>query len=130
MYVEMMLNDAASCTVDKLTDLNRFCREIIAKDEENAEAYYFLGIMCEEGYGCSKQPKTAFLYYTIAASMESDSANMKLGDCYKTGFGTEQDLREAIRCFQQAVRTNKEALISLGYLLIDAEKFTRRVDMT
>lgn len=99
MYVEMMLNDAASCTVDKLTDLNRFCREIIAKDEENAEAYYFLGIMCEEGYGCSKQPKTAFLYYTIAASMESDSANMKLGDCYKTGFGTEQDLREAIRCF-------------------------------
>jgi hypothetical protein len=40
-----MLNDANTCTVDQLEELNRFCREIIAKDEENASAYYFLGIM-------------------------------------------------------------------------------------
>lgn len=33
MYVEMLLNDASSCTFDQLADLNRFCREIIAKDE-------------------------------------------------------------------------------------------------
>lgn len=49
--------------------------------------------MLEEGYGVNKQPKTAFLYYTIAASMSNDSALMKLGECYRNGFGAEQDLR-------------------------------------
>jgi TPR repeat protein len=114
MYVEMMLNDASSCTVDQLADLNRFCREIIAKDEENAEAYYFLGIMLEEGYGINKQPKMAFLYYSVAATMQNESASMKLGECYRNGFGTEQDLSEAVRCFEVASKGNKEALVCLG----------------
>lgn len=55
--------------------------------------------MYEEGYGVQKQPKTAFLYYSIAGNMKNDAALLKLGDCYKTGFGTEQDLREAIRYY-------------------------------
>ena len=93
MHIEMMLNDANSCTYDQLVELNRFCREIIAKDDENSEGYYFLGIMLEEGYGVNKQPKTAFLYYTIAGSMGNYSAQMKLGECLRNGFGTEQDLR-------------------------------------
>ena len=33
MYTELLLNDANSCTFDQLADLNKFCREIIAKDE-------------------------------------------------------------------------------------------------
>jgi len=49
--------------------------------------------MLEEGYGVNKQPKTAYLYYTISASMHNESALMKLGECYRNGFGTEQDLR-------------------------------------
>ena len=36
MYVEIMLNEANNCSFEQLADLNRFCREIIAKDEENA----------------------------------------------------------------------------------------------
>ncbi len=39
---------------------------------------------------------------------------MKLGECYRNGFGTEQDLREAIRCFGQASKGNKDALVCLG----------------
>jgi TPR repeat protein len=49
--------------------------------------------MYEEGYGVQKQPKTAFLYYTIAASMKNEAALLKLGECHRNGFGTEQDLR-------------------------------------
>jgi uncharacterized protein len=79
MYIELMLSDVHSCTEDQLAELNRYCREIIAKDEENAEAYYFLGVMYEEGYGVQKLPKTAFLYYTIAGSMKNDAALLKLG---------------------------------------------------
>lgn len=99
MYVELLLSDIHSCSEDQLAEINRYCREIIAKDEENSEAYYFLGVMYEEGYGVQKQPKTAFLYYTIAANMKNEAALLKMGECYKTGFGTEQDLREAIRYY-------------------------------
>jgi len=63
--------------------------------------------MNEEGYGVSKQPKIAFLYYTLAANMQNEAASLKLGECFKNGFGTEQDAREAIRCFEQAAKTNK-----------------------
>jgi TPR repeat protein len=61
-----------------------------------------------------KQPKTAFLYYTLAAGMQNEAAQLKLGECYKTGFGTEQDMREAIRWYELAAKTNKIALICLG----------------
>jgi TPR repeat protein len=54
MFIELMLNEATTCSPDQLADLNRFCREIIAKEDDNADAYYFLGIMVEEGYGCLK----------------------------------------------------------------------------
>lgn len=36
MYIELMLSDVHSCSDDQLAELNRYCREIIAKDEENS----------------------------------------------------------------------------------------------
>lgn len=60
--------------------------------------------MYEEGYGVQKQPKTAFLYYTIAVSMKNDAALLKLAECYRNGFGVEQDYREAIRCYEKAAQ--------------------------
>lgn len=36
MYIELMLSDVSSCSDDQLAELNRYCREIIAKDEENS----------------------------------------------------------------------------------------------
>jgi TPR repeat protein len=38
-----------------------------------------MGVMYEEGYGVPKMPKTAFLYYTVAASIKNDAAQFKLG---------------------------------------------------
>jgi len=51
---------------------------------------------------------------------------MKLGECYRNGFGTEQDLREAISCFEKATKGNKDALICLGYILINVVRFMRK----
>ncbi len=87
MYVQMMLNDVQRCSGDDLVQLNKYCREVVAKDEQNGEAYYFLGIMYEEGYGVNKSPKNAILYYNIAAGLNSEAATLKLGECYKNGFG-------------------------------------------
>jgi TPR repeat protein len=39
--------------------------------------------------------------------MKNESAMMKLAECYKNGFGTEQDLREAIRFYELASKGNK-----------------------
>jgi len=58
--------------------------------------------------------------------MNNDSALMKLGECYRNGFGTEQDLREAISCFEKATKGNKDALICLGYILINVVRFMRK----
>ena len=35
LYVEMMLVDANQLSEDTLIELNRYCREVVAKDEEN-----------------------------------------------------------------------------------------------
>lgn len=68
----------------------------------------------EEGYGTAKQPLNAFLYYSVAAGLGNESAMMKLGECCRNGFGTEQDLGAAVRWFEQASKGNHEALICLG----------------
>ena len=33
LYIEMMLNEINTCSDDLLGELNRYCREIIAKDD-------------------------------------------------------------------------------------------------
>jgi TPR repeat protein len=63
--------------------------------------------MYEEGYGVPKLPKTAFLYYTVAGTMKNEAAQLKLGDCYRNGFGTEKDTRQAIKYFEKAAEHNK-----------------------
>lgn len=49
--------------------------------------------MYENGYGVVSQPKVALLYYSVAASYRSEAALLKLGDCYRNGFGIEQDAK-------------------------------------
>lgn len=48
-----MLNEAASrnCSEDDLAEINTYCRQILAEEEDNPYAYYYLGIMYESGYG-------------------------------------------------------------------------------
>lgn len=47
--------------------------------------------MYENGYGTNSQPKIALLYYNVAATYRGEAAFLKLGDCYRNGFGIEQD---------------------------------------
>ena len=67
--------------------MNLFCRQIIAEEEDNPYAYYFFGIMYESGYGVPEEPKTAFLYYSKATRYPCPEAYIKMGFCYKNGFG-------------------------------------------
>lgn len=99
-YVDMLLNgDTSNCSEDELYEANKFCREMIAEEEERAEAYYFLGIMYEAGLGAPQEPKTSLLYFLKAAKLNYVHAVIKLADCYRTGFGVEMDYKEALRYY-------------------------------
>lgn len=50
-YVELMLAETHKCSADDLDQINMYCRQIIAEEEDNPYPYYFLGIMYEGGYG-------------------------------------------------------------------------------
>lgn len=50
-YVELMLTEIHKCSADDLDEMNTYCRQIIAEEEDNPYAYYYLGIMYEGGYG-------------------------------------------------------------------------------
>lgn len=63
------------------------------------------------------QPKIALLYYSVAAAYRSQAAFLKLGECYRNGFGIEQDTKQAIRCYQQVAKANPLALVYLGYFI-------------
>ena len=47
----MMLNEVHKCSADDLDEINMYCRQIIAEEEDNPYPYYFLGVMYEGGYG-------------------------------------------------------------------------------
>lgn len=105
-YVDILLNgDTSACSVDELEEANRFCREMIAEEDDRAQAYYFLGIMYQSGFGCAQQSKTAFLYFTKAAKLNYVHGTIKLADCYKTGFGVDQDLKQALKLYEEASKT-------------------------
>ena len=46
-YIELVLNEPGNFNQDQLADVNKICRDILAKEPENSDAYYFLGIMLE-----------------------------------------------------------------------------------
>ena len=56
----------------------------------------------------------AFYYYKLAVDHGNKNALIKLGDCYRNGFGIEKDLREAARYYEKSIESNKLALIYLG----------------
>lgn len=48
---------------DKYFEAANQFRDVVIKDPENGEAYYYLGFMYEHGLGTDKDLKTAYKYY-------------------------------------------------------------------
>lgn len=125
-----MLNEVNLCSADDLDEINTYCRQIIAEEEDNPYAYYFLGLMYEGGYGVPQEPKTALLYYTKATRFDCPEAYIKLGECFRNGFGVEQNSKDAIRNYQKAAEALPEANIYIGYESFNLVKCTRRAITT
>ena len=114
MFIELVLSEPQNFNQEELADVSRYCREVLAEDEENGEAYHFMGMMYEGGYGVNLEPKTALLYYNKAARHENSNAYIKLGMCYMNGFGVEQDMKEALKHFQKVRETHPIVLVYMG----------------
>lgn len=87
---------------------------------DKAEAYYYLGLMYEHGFGVDRSPTTAYNYFVQAANLQLPIAKNKLGDCYFSGFGVKEDRQLSIGCYIDAAELlNSQAMVNLGTIYLN-----------
>jgi TPR repeat protein len=80
----------------------QYIDDILAKDETNRIAHYYLGEYYENGLcGCEKDEVKAFHFYEIAAD-QVPKAQKKLGIMYLSGIGCEKDETKALNLLSRA----------------------------
>lgn len=89
---------------------------ILAANQGNTSAQYYLGRMYETGTVVKQNYQTAFEYYTSTSSLEP-CAQASLGYFYANGFHVTQDYTEAVRWYQRACDQGDDmGLNNLGVL--------------
>ncbi len=81
--------------------------------ETCAEAALYIG----NCYSFLLKPKTAVTWYKKAANRGRDEAWLELGICYESGNGVEQDMDEAMHCYEVAYRRKRAASLDAAYHL-------------
>lgn len=78
---------------------------------------YNRGVMYETGRGVTKDERTAFVWYKMAAAQGYLLAQSSLGSLYATGRGVTRDDRAAVRCFEEAAEAgDARAQFNLGIM--------------
>lgn len=99
--------------------------KIIDAEIHNIYAYYYLGVMCFNGWGISTDYSKAVHCFSEIISRFSVEKNEKiylgallyLGLSYYNGYGTKKDLAKAVECFEKASQNkSKEGGLSKYYL--------------
>lgn len=86
-----------------------------AIDKGDAEAYFYLGLCYENGYGVDKDPVKAAELYEVAADKGEKNGQYALSKCYAAGIGVPKNLEKAVElCQLSADQENVEAQVSLG----------------
>src|SRR5262249_52331134 len=74
-------------------------------------------VMCENGYGESKDYAEAYRWFRAAATQDNASAQFSLGALYDRGYGVAQDHAEAARWYHLAAdQGNAAAQLNLGIM--------------
>ncbi|WP_163556316.1 tetratricopeptide repeat protein [Helicobacter suis] len=87
-----------------------------AADAGSAKAYYFLGLMYENGWGVAKDDQQALEYYKEAVKgHENVEAYSRLGFMYANGKGVTKDYKKALEYLKKAASMgDAEAYAGLG----------------
>lgn len=70
-------------------------------DKSNREIQFYLGVCCENGYGCAKNLSEAAQWYLKSARQGCAEAQYNLGNMYVSGKGVKRDLEEGLRWWKK-----------------------------
>ena len=106
----------SQCYADDTATFNKalyYC--LIAAQYGNANAQYTLGQWFMTGkVGQRRNTTSAFAWYELAVANGSREALFPLAECYANGYGTKQDMKQAIVYYTQAAyQFNQQAIKAL-----------------
>ncbi|KAK8872238.1 hypothetical protein M9Y10_008004 [Tritrichomonas musculus] len=84
---------------------------------KNSDAYNYLGLFYENGYGVNKDYLKAKDYYTLAAQLKHPEAYYNLGRLHKEGKGVEKNFSKSLYFYGISAEKNyASALFYIAYL--------------
>ncbi len=91
-----------------------------AGETGDAESYYLLSKLYNEGNGVKKSPAQAFFFAKLSADLGYDDARIFVGECLRDGRGTGINYPAAIDYFSPAVAAGRtDAMVDLGMMYIE-----------
>lgn len=100
------------------------CQEAVNADDKNAHNLTELAVCYLYGIGTTKNYYTAFSLLEQACNIDIHTAEAQdlLGDCYRNGWGTSQNIKEAVNHYSIAAQKhNSCAQYSLGMIYFYGE---------
>ncbi|MEN8435618.1 sel1 repeat family protein [Clostridium septicum] len=86
----------------------------IAMENDIGEAFYYYGLLYNNGIGVKKSNEEAFKYFKIAAERGCEKAMIKLGNWYKHGIYVNASAKDAIKWYKRAAEEyNTEAILNI-----------------
>ncbi len=74
----------------------------LAADGAQTDALRDFGWLCRHGVTLEKDNTKEYEFYLRAAPKGDNHARVKVGKCFKSGVGTEQDIEEPVYYYKQA----------------------------
>jgi hypothetical protein len=71
-------------------------------EQGNADAQWYLGVMCHDGQGVPQDYSEAAKWFRKASEQGYARAQFNLGVMYRRGYGVRQDNTEAVRLYRKA----------------------------
>ena len=86
-----------------------------ARDGEDADAQYQVGICLAEGHGVDRNPEAAFPWFEKAASRDHLGAIVRMADALYAGNGVKEDKTSAVKAYLRAARAgDAHSMMRLG----------------
>ena len=91
-------------------------------EQGNAEAQWYLGVMCHDGQGVPQNYAEAAKWFRKAVEQGYAKAQYNLGVMYRRGNGVQQDNEEAVKLYRKAAEQGLiEAQYNLGVMYAEGQ---------
>jgi len=95
-------------------------------EQGDAEAQWYLGVMCHDGQGVSQDYAEAVKWFRKAVEQGYAKAQYNLGVMYRRGHGVQQDNAEAVKWYRKAAEQGlTDAQFNLGVMYAEGQGIER-----